>query len=108
MEIRLILDGFNSNREVSIQPGCHITVDESMSAWRGAEGAFVAEGEPHVTKIKGKPEGVGAELKSAADGDSGIMLRLDVMEGQAVQRAKPFYNDYKSEGTAVIMREALV
>ena len=104
MEIRLILDGFNSNREVGIQPGCHITVDESMSAWRGAEGAFVAEGEPHVTKIKGKPEGVGAELKSAADGDSGIMLRLDVMEGQAVQRAKPFYNDYKSEGTAVIMR----
>ncbi len=104
MEIRLILDGFNTCRASGISPGCHITVDESMSAWKGADATFVAEGEPHVTKIKRKPEGVGAELKCAADGDSGIMLRLDVMEGQAAQRAKEYYDIYKSEGTAVLMR----
>ncbi len=90
MEIRLIRDGFNPCRASGISPGCHITVDESMSAWKGADATFVAEGEPHVTKIKRKPEGVGAELKCAADGDSGIMLRLDVMEGQAAQRAKEY------------------
>ncbi len=32
------------------------------------------------------------------------MLRLDVMEGKVAQRAKPFYEKYKSEGTAVVMR----
>lgn len=98
------MNGFNANRERTIDPGCHITVDESMSSWRGADSTYVAEGEPHVTKIIRKPEGVGAELKTAADGDSGIMIRLDVMEGKDVQQRKPFYNTFKSEGTAVVLR----
>ena len=52
-EIRLIIDGFNDNRQQGIIPGSHIAVDEVMSAWYGAEAIWVAEGMPHVTKARG-------------------------------------------------------
>ena len=41
-------------------------MDESISAWRGKDGNYCSDGMPHVTKIKRKPKGVGAELKDAA------------------------------------------
>ena len=63
-------------------------VDEVMSAWKGQEGKYSAHGAPHVTKIARKPEGVGAELKAAADGETNIMLSLDIMEGKERQRVK--------------------
>jgi hypothetical protein len=56
----------------------------------------------HVSKNKSKPEGVGAEMKAAADGVSGIMLKLDIMEGKVAQHAKEF-SEY-GEGTAVTLR----
>ena len=64
-----------------------MVVDEIMSAWRGAEGKYSADGLPHVTKIARKPEGVGAEMKALADGESNIMLRLDIMR-ERTDRAK--------------------
>ena len=78
-------------------------VDEVMSAWKGQEGKYSAHGAPHVTKIARKPEGVGAELKAAADGETNIMLSLDIMEGKERQRVKK-YSDVGSEGTAVCLR----
>ena len=45
----------------------------------------------HKTKIPWKPEGVGAEMKSLCCGTTGIMLKLDIMEGKDRQAAKPFY-----------------
>ena len=80
-----------------------MVVDEIMSAWRGAEGEYSADGLPHVTKIARKPEGVGAEMKALADGESNIMLRLDIMEGKNRQSKKPFA-DVGSEGTAITLR----
>ena len=62
----------------NISPGCHLTVDECMSAWKGPDGEYVAEGMPHKTKIARKPEGVGAEMKALACGEAGIILKLDV------------------------------
>lgn len=67
-----------------------------MSAWRGRdtfECIFVL---PHKTKIIRKPEGVGAELKSLADGESGILLHLELMEGKEAQAAKEFCNEFPS------------
>ena len=67
-----------------------------MSAWRGKdtfECMFVL---PHKTKIVRKPEGVGAELKSLADGESGILLHLELMEGKEAQAAKEFCDEYPS------------
>ena len=68
--VRCLIDAFNENRETSVVPGSHMVIDEVMSTWRGAEGKYSAEGCPHVTKIARKPEGVGAEIKALADGES--------------------------------------
>jgi hypothetical protein len=67
-----------------------------MSAWRGRdtfECLFVL---PHKTKIIRKPEGVGAELKSLTDRESGILLHLELMEGKEAQAVKEFSDEYPS------------
>jgi hypothetical protein len=59
---------------------------------------------PHVTKIPRKPEGVGAEIKAlASGGEMGVIIGLDLMEGQEHQRQKPFWDEF-GEGTAVCLR----
>ena len=57
---------------------------------------------PHKTKISRKPEGVGAEIKSFCCGVTGIIMKLDIVEGRERQAAKPFYSEYK-EGTAITL-----
>ena len=74
-----------------------------MNVWKGGESAHRVEGMPHKTKIARKPEGVGAEMKSLCDGSSGVLLRLDIMEGNQRQATKEFHGEY-SEGTAVTLR----
>ena len=95
---------FNENRRDIVIPGTHMVVDESMSAWKGQEGKYSATGIPHATKIQRKPEGIGAEIKCLCDGDSNIMLALDIMEGKQAQRLKKYYHLGLGEGTAVILR----
>ena len=53
-------------------------MDECISAWKGSDGEYVAEGMPHKTKIAHKPEGVGVEMKALACGETGIILKLDI------------------------------
>jgi hypothetical protein len=101
--VRILIDSFNENRRTGFSPGRNIVVDEVMSAWKGQEGKYAASGAPHVTKIARKPEGVGAELKAAADGQTNIMLSLDIMEGKERQGNKK-YAHIGSEGTAICMR----
>ncbi|KAJ0407213.1 hypothetical protein ATCC90586_004525 [Pythium insidiosum] len=60
-------------------------------AWKGKEGKYSHDGLPHKTKIARKPEGKGTELKAIADGDSGILLGLELVEGTTRQRAKPYW-----------------
>lgn len=43
-----------------------------------------------------KPQGIGAELKSLADGESGILLNLEFMEGRDAQALKEFCDVYPS------------
>ena len=49
------------------------------------------------------PEGVGAEMKALACGETGIILKLDMMEGREANRRKDFSQEY-GEGTAVTLR----
>jgi hypothetical protein len=93
------------NRTTSVSPGPGITIDEIMSMWYGIHILFSVNAMPHQTKIKRKPRGVGAEAKAAADGESGVIIQLDFMEGEARQRNKQYYAEY-GEGTAVCMRLA--
>ena len=84
-------------------PGQHVVVDECMSSWTGSEAEYVAEGMPHKTKIVRKSEGVGAELKAMACGSTGILLKLDIMEGKGANHLKPFSAEF-GESTAVVLR----
>jgi hypothetical protein len=71
--------------------------------WLGQEGEYSTEGMPHVTKIKRKPEGVGAEMKAVADGESGCILGVDMMEGKKRMAQVPYAADHQA-GTATVLR----
>ncbi|ETN07349.1 hypothetical protein PPTG_13281 [Phytophthora nicotianae INRA-310] len=71
-----------------------LVVDECMSVWKGREAKFTHDGLPHKTKIARKPEGKGTELKFLADGDSGVLLGLELVEGVALQRQKAHFSEF--------------
>lgn len=72
-----------------VKPGPTIVRDECTGAWMGSDCKYKTNGCPHKTKIVRKPEGVGCDLKSAADGMSGILLQLQLMEGSEAQSKQP-------------------
>ena len=74
-----------------------------MSSWNGADSEFVAEGMPYKTKVARKLEGVGAEMNSLACEETGILLKLDIMEGKEANQRKDYAQLY-GEGTAVTLR----
>ena len=86
--IRPLVDAFNQRRKDTVIPGDVLVVDESMSGWTGADGAWDAEGLPHVTKIIRKPVPVGCELKTLCCGKSKIMMQIEIMEGKETMQAK--------------------
>ena len=73
-----------------------MVIDECMSAWRGFDSFECIFVLPYKTKIIRKPEGVGAELKSLCDDESGILLHLEIMEGKETQAVKEFSDIYPS------------
>ena len=101
--IRSFILSFNERRVKHVKPGHTIVCDECMSAWKGSDGKYKTNGCSHKTKIVRKPEGVGCELKSAADGMSGIILQLELMEGSEAQSKKPGHAEY-GEGTSQLLR----
>lgn len=68
----------------------------------GHDAQYHAEGCPHKTKIVRKPEGMGAELKALAGGESGILLKLDIMEGKETNQKKALSSEF-GEGTAITL-----
>ena len=76
-------------------------MDECISAWKGSDG----EKECHIRpkSVAHKPEGVGVETKALACGETGIILKLVIMEGKEANRRKDFSQEY-GEGTAVTLR----
>ncbi|KAF4147522.1 Transposase IS4 [Phytophthora infestans] len=92
--IRPIVDSFNSRRLLVVSSGRLLCIDMSMNAWKRK---YCHDGVPHKTKIFRKLEGLKVELKALADGDTGIMLMLELMEGATRQRAKPYNAEYGEE-----------
>ena len=88
------MNALNGRRKDTVIAGSYICADELMSSWEGYEGKYHHRGMPHVTKIKRKPKGVGAEIKCAADCESGIMLKLEIQEGESMNKTKKFANDF--------------
>jgi hypothetical protein len=67
-----------------------------MSSYKGAENFEQIFALPHMTMIMRKPQGIGCEIKSVADGESGILLHLEFMEGKAAQAVKKYTEDFPS------------
>ena len=68
-------------------------MDECISAWKGSDGEYVAEGMPHKTKIGHNQRCWGCEMKALACGETGIVLKLDMMEEKEANRRKDFSQD---------------
>jgi len=100
--VRPLVEGFNRVRKNNVVPGRALVVDECMSAYRGLNGKYMKHGNPSEIKIARKPEGVGTEFKSLADGQSGVLLRLDAREELHVQRAKKY--EHLGSGTGAPLR----
>ncbi|OQR88090.1 hypothetical protein ACHHYP_07563 [Achlya hypogyna] len=101
--VRPFVDCFNAARKAHFVPGNVLVVDECMCGWRGREGKYCVDGMPHKTKIPRKPESIGVEMKAVACGESGILLRIEIMEGKERQKMKA-YADKHNDGTAVALR----
>jgi Transposase IS4 len=101
--IRPFINGFNYCRGRFVYVSGDLVIDECMSSWRGFDSFECIFALPHKTKIIRKPEGVGAELKSLCDGESGILLFLEFMEGKDAQALKEFGDVYPSS-IAMTMR----
>ena len=84
-----------------ITPGYKITVDESMFAWYGRNGAL--GGMSAVIKIKRKPKGVGCEVKTIADALSGVMINLEINEGKDIMKEKQWQREFGA-GTATTLQ----
>ena len=102
-EVFELVEEFNSNVVKSFNPGKAMVADEIMSAWKGVNLQINALGMPHQTKIIRKPEGVGAECKALADGETGIIIQLDILEVKEAMSQKEFQQEYGA-GCAVILR----
>lgn len=72
--IREFVLAFNKNRTTNVSPGTYLNVDELMSAYQPRTSLHA----PHLSFVKGKPEENGFEIKNVCDGDSGVMLHLEV------------------------------
>jgi len=83
-------------------PGKYLLVDEIMSAWKGLCQLFTAFDIPHLIKIAQKPEGVGAQMKAVACGESGIILGEDIQQRKERMVTKKYVVEY-SAGTAVTL-----
>lgn len=72
-----------------------------MVSWKGKEGLFKDINIIHISKIKRKPKPVGIELKAAADGESGILIHVEIQEG-ALAGPKEFEDEYQKHAAMTI------
>jgi hypothetical protein len=82
---------YNKTRRREFQWGWCAVVDETMFAWRGKgrPGRM-----PHVSCMPRKPEDLSCELKTACDGASGVMMFMEIQEGQARVRRKQWHQKH--------------
>lgn len=96
------LKAINEHRQHYVRPSDHICVDESISRWYGLGGDWIKIGLPHYVAYDRKPEN-GCELKSAACGKSGIMLRMELVMGHTSGMRRDFTEEF-SHTTALTLR----
>ena len=96
------IDAINRHRAAQVLPCERICVDESMSRWYGLGGDWIDRGLLHYVAMDRKPEN-GCELKTSSCGESGILLRIEVVCSAEEMRAREFDVTHQ-HGTAVMLR----
>ena len=99
-ELRWLVDGFNVVRAREVKAGAKLNPDESMFAWKGKSGVG---GVPALSFVERKPEPLGLELKCVADGESGVMLHLEMQEGALRMARKGYVREHQAT-TACTLR----
>jgi hypothetical protein len=94
---RLFLSALNEQLDRAIKPGSYLCIDESMEKWLGRVNRM-----PGRRKIPRKPVPVGQEHKDTADGQTNIMVRLEISEEAERERVKPFVRDLGVTAACVV------
>lgn len=85
-------------------PGRFLTIDGGMIKWTACTLDDSLDGLPHAQHIPRKPEPVGCELKMLADGETRIILRVELIEGKEADALKEFREEAKMASTALVLR----
>lgn len=103
-KIRSGVDGHNANRLRTVNMSEVIVPDELMSPFRPRT---TASGElDHISFVDRKPKPMGTEFKCVCDGRHGLMLYLEIQEGQGPMSKKQF-RDKLAPAAAIGARMAL-
>ena len=94
LPVTTFVDAYNECRSRVLVCGKEMCIDESMSGYRGKDGAIAGDGMPHVTKHPHKPVSVGMEFVDVSDVESGIIARLEVSQGKAMNATKKWADRY--------------
>ena len=103
-EIRPLISAFNENRLVNVLRSDILVPDELMSPYQPRTTA--AGDLAHLSFVERKPKKLGTEFKCVADGRHGVMLFLEIQEGQDAM-AKKRFRDSKAPATAQALRLCL-
>lgn len=103
-EIRPLIDAFNENRLENVVKSEFLIPDEAMSPYQPR--TTPAGDLDHLSFVERKPKKLGTEFKCVADGAHGLMLFLEIQEGQERMALRRF-RDSHAPATAQALRLAL-
>ena len=94
---------YNDHRYKTITPGWKINADELMSWYTGETGNPTVSTDLMISNAKllpspdlvpRKPQPVGKEVKCVADGQAGVMMRIEFQRGKVDHKKQPYFADY--------------
>ena len=105
---RPVVTAFNNQRKKVVRPSWLMVMDELMSLWLGDDGVLDGKGAnpfpiPFLSFVERKPDPLGAELKVAACGTSGVTVALELQEGAELHCHQQYFTEY-GHTTAVCLR----
>lgn len=103
-QIRPLITAFNRNRLVNVVRSEVLVPDEMMSPYQPRTTS--AGDLDHLSFVERKPKKLGTEFKCIADGIHGLMLFLEIQEGQDAMATKRF-RDTNAPATAQALRLCL-
>eukprot|EP00966_Prymnesium_polylepis_P014300 330061-Prymnesium_polylepis.1 len=92
---RPIEDGFNEHMPKVFNPGWLLELDESMFMWLGQVNLTgTPKALPFQSVVERKPTPVGAEVTTAADVLTKMIIRTETCEGAIRHSQQEFFDDY--------------